>query len=55
MAMLPTAPRSVAVLRVISAVRRERLGGVKTKSMDLVDQARRPVTSGGIMAMFAAA
>lgn len=34
---------------------RHGLGGLKTESMELVGQARRPVTSGEIMAMFAAA
>ncbi len=34
---------------------RENLGGLKTDSMNLVGQARRPVTSGEIQAMFAAA
>lgn len=34
---------------------RENLGGLKTESMELVGQARRPVTSGEIQAMFAAA
>jgi hypothetical protein len=34
---------------------RANLGGLKTESMDLVGQARRPVTSGEIQRMFAAA
>jgi hypothetical protein len=34
---------------------REGLGGLKTDSMDIVGKARRPVTSGEIMAMFASA
>ncbi|MDO7841841.1 amidohydrolase family protein [Sphingomonas immobilis] len=34
---------------------RENLGGLKTDSMDLVGQARRPVTSGEIQKMFASA
>jgi hypothetical protein len=34
---------------------REGLGGLKTESMDIVGNARRPVTSGEIMAMFASA
>jgi hypothetical protein len=34
---------------------REGLGGLKTESMDLVGEARRPVTSGEIMKMFASA
>ncbi|WP_242123980.1 amidohydrolase family protein [Sphingobium sp. Sx8-8] len=34
---------------------RHGLGGLKTDSMDLVGKARRPVTSGEIMAMFASA
>ncbi|MET0362679.1 MAG: amidohydrolase family protein [Sphingobium sp.] len=34
---------------------REGLGGLKTESMDIVGKARRPVTSGEIMAMFASA
>jgi predicted TIM-barrel fold metal-dependent hydrolase len=34
---------------------RENLGGLKTDSMNLVGQARRPVTSGEIKAMFASA
>ena len=34
---------------------RENLGGLKTNSMNLVGQARRPVTSGEIKAMFASA
>ena len=34
---------------------RENLGGLKTESMNLVGDSRRPVTSGEIMAMFASA
>ncbi|AYJ85416.1 amidohydrolase (plasmid) [Sphingomonas paeninsulae] len=34
---------------------RENLGGLKTESMNLVGEARRPVTSGEIMRMFASA
>ena len=34
---------------------RHNLGGLKTESMNLVGEARRPVTSGEIMAMFASA
>lgn len=34
---------------------RENLGGLRTDSMDLIGQARRPVTSGEIQAMFASA
>lgn len=34
---------------------RQGLGGLKTESMNLVGQARRPVTSGEIQAMFASA
>ncbi|MGK2911454.1 MAG: amidohydrolase family protein [Sphingobium sp.] len=41
--------------RDVDVAPRAGLGGLKTDSMDLVGQARRPVTSGEIMKMFASA
>ncbi|MDO7842330.1 amidohydrolase family protein [Sphingomonas immobilis] len=41
--------------RDVNVEPREGLGGLKTESMNLVGEARRPVTSGEIMAMFASA
>lgn len=50
---------TVGALRVlgkdVDVSPRENLGGLRTDSMDFVGQARRPVTSGEIQAMFAAA
>ncbi|MEY4269019.1 MAG: hypothetical protein RLZZ58_235 [Pseudomonadota bacterium] len=50
---------TVAALRIlgkdVDVSPREGLGGLKTESMDMVGEARRPVTSGEIMKMFASA